>query len=100
LRWRSSPCCWRSRRRQLSRRPACAKANHQPVAVVNGIGDTSLVVIPVINRQRVTLDASTSSDPDGDRLADQQPTHHSEDELTTQCVVFLYFLIRRGVFTV
>jgi len=46
-----------------------AHANHNPVAVVNGQGGTAPLEMDVTVGQTITLDASQSSDPDG------QPIH-------------------------
>jgi len=46
-------------------------ANHNPVAVVNGKQGTAPIEIDVVAGQSITLDASQSSDPDG------QPLHFS-----------------------
>lgn len=45
-----------------------AHANHNPVAVVNGQGGTAPLEIDVPVGQTITLDASQSSDPDGQAL--------------------------------
>jgi len=45
-------------------------ANHNPVAIVNGKGDTKPIEMDVRVGQSITLDAGQSSDPDG------QPIHY------------------------
>jgi hypothetical protein len=45
-----------------------AKANHNPVAIVNGQGGTAPIVLDATVGQRVVLDASASRDPDGQKL--------------------------------
>jgi hypothetical protein len=45
-----------------------AEANHNPIAVVNGQPGRAPIVISTTAGQPVALDASGSSDPDGDRL--------------------------------
>jgi hypothetical protein len=45
-----------------------ARANHQPKAVVNGIGGKSPIFISARAGQPLTLDAGASSDPDGQKL--------------------------------
>ena len=45
-------------------------ANHNPVAVVNGMGGTEPIEMEVPAGESITLDASQSSDPDG------QPIHY------------------------
>jgi hypothetical protein len=46
-----------------------AGANHNPVAIVNGRPGKAPLVIDTEAGQPVTLDASASTDPDGDRLS-------------------------------
>lgn len=45
-----------------------AHANHNPVAVVNGHGGTAPLEMDVRSGQTITLDASGSSDPDGQKI--------------------------------
>lgn len=49
--------------------PNFADANHRPVAILNGEGGRSPVVIQTCSENPVTLSAAGSSDPDGDALA-------------------------------
>ena len=44
------------------------KANHNPIAAVNGNKSNSIVYYSVKAGKEITLDASASSDPDGDDL--------------------------------
>jgi Protein of unknown function (DUF1593) len=46
-----------------------AHANHNPIAVVNGKGGTAPIDIDATAGQSITLDASQSSDPDGQQLS-------------------------------
>ncbi len=46
-----------------------AKANHQPIAVVNGDESRQVVYIKAAPGDRITLDASHSSDPDNNTLS-------------------------------
>lgn len=48
---------------------AYEKANHNPQAVVNGHGGKSVLKVQVAPGETITLDASESSDPDGDQLS-------------------------------
>lgn len=45
-----------------------AGANHNPVAIVNGQGSTAPITIDAAVGTPIPLDASASTDPDGDRL--------------------------------
>lgn len=44
------------------------KANHQPVAAINGDREEKIHFLKVKTGEKITLDASASEDPDGDKL--------------------------------
>ncbi|MGA9638109.1 nucleoside hydrolase-like domain-containing protein [Flavobacterium sp.] len=44
------------------------KANHQPKAVFNGDKNDDIIIISAVPGEKIELDASASSDPDGDAL--------------------------------
>jgi hypothetical protein len=48
-----------------------SEANHNPVAVVNGDKGDDIIRLKVSPGQKLTLDASASSDPDGDSMTFQ-----------------------------
>ena len=70
---------WRFRRAMFNdfraRMDWCVKefseANHNPVAAVNGDKSNDIIHLQVSPGQKLTLDASASSDPDGDAMTFQ-----------------------------